>query len=79
MGDVIVIELVSVDGVMQDPDGAEGTERGGWAFRHGPGPVAGDKFRLGGLMETGALLLGAGRGSTSRGSGLPGPTSSPPG
>jgi dihydrofolate reductase len=55
---VIVIEFVSVDGVMEDPDGSGGSERGGWAFRYGPESVAGDKFRLGELMETGALLLG---------------------
>jgi dihydrofolate reductase len=55
---VIVIEFVSVDGVMQDPDGAEGTPQGGWAFRFGPGPVAGDKFRLGPLLDTCTLLLG---------------------
>jgi dihydrofolate reductase len=55
---VIVIQFVSVDGVMQDPDGAEGTKRGGWAFRYGPEPVAGDKFRLGSILETGAMLLG---------------------
>jgi dihydrofolate reductase len=55
---VTVIEFVSVDGVIEDPDGSAGTERGGWAFRYGPESVAGDKFRLGELMETGALLLG---------------------
>jgi len=55
---VIVIEFMSVDGVVQDPDGAEGTEQGGWAFRYGPAPVAGDKFKLGKLLDTGALLLG---------------------
>jgi dihydrofolate reductase len=55
---VIVIEFVSLDGVMQDPDGAEGTKHGGWAFRYGPMPVAGDKFGLGSILETGAMLLG---------------------
>jgi dihydrofolate reductase len=55
---VIVIEFVSVDGVMSDPDGAEGTDHGGWAFRYGPGPIAGDKFRLGPVLDTGTLLLG---------------------
>lgn len=58
MGRVIVIEFVSVDGVMQDPDGRGGFERGGWAFRYGPEAVAGDKFELGELFDTGALLLG---------------------
>ncbi|MEV6240926.1 dihydrofolate reductase family protein [Lentzea sp. NPDC051838] len=31
---------------------------GGWAFRHGPEAVAGDKFGLGPLLDTGVLLLG---------------------
>ena len=32
--------------------------RGGWAFRYGPEAVAGDKFKLGELLDTGTLLLG---------------------
>jgi dihydrofolate reductase len=55
---VIVIEFVSLDGVTQDPDGSEGTLQGGWAFRYGPEAVAGDKFRLGEVLDTGTLLLG---------------------
>jgi dihydrofolate reductase len=58
VGRVIVIEFVSIDGVMQDPDGREGFDRGGWAFRYGPEAVAGDPFKLGELLDTGALLLG---------------------
>ncbi len=58
MGRIIVIEFVSLDGVIHDPDGAEGSAHGGWAFRHGPQAVAGDKFHLGELLDTGALLLG---------------------
>jgi dihydrofolate reductase len=58
MGRVIVIEFVSIDGVMQDPDGRGGFDRGGWAFRYGPEAVAGDKFKLGELFDTGALLIG---------------------
>lgn len=58
MSRVIVIEFVSLDGVVQDPDGAEGTESGGWAFRSGPESVAGDKFELGEVLDRGALLLG---------------------
>jgi dihydrofolate reductase len=41
-----------------DPDGSEGTPGGGWAFRHGPGTVAGDKFRLGNVLDEGVMLLG---------------------
>jgi hypothetical protein len=58
MHQVIVVEFVSLDGVMQDPDGAEHTAGGGWAFRYGPAAVAGDKFRLGEVLDTGVLLLG---------------------
>jgi dihydrofolate reductase len=58
MGRVIVIQFVSLDGVMQDPDGSEGTAQGGWAFRYGAEAVAGDKFRLGEVLDTGAMLLG---------------------
>ncbi len=58
MGQVIVIEFVSIDGVMEDPDGTGGFDRGGWAFRYGPEAVAGDKFKLGELFDTGALLFG---------------------
>ena len=58
MSRVIVIEFLSLDGVMEDPDGRGGSARGGWAFRYGPAAVAGDKFKLGELLDTGALLLG---------------------
>jgi dihydrofolate reductase len=55
---VIVIEYVTLDGVVEDPDGSGGTPTGGWMFRHGPESVAGDKFRLGPLLDDGVLLLG---------------------
>ena len=58
MSRVIVIEFVSLDGITQDPDGSEGSEQGGWAFRYGPEAVAGDKFNLGEVLDTGTLLLG---------------------
>ena len=58
MSRVIVMEFVSLDGVMQDPDGREGSRQGGWAFRYGPEAVAGDKFKLGEILDTGTLLLG---------------------
>jgi dihydrofolate reductase len=58
MNRVILIEFTTLDGVVEDPDGSGGTPNGGWAFRHGPGAVAGDKFRLGSRLDTGALLLG---------------------
>jgi dihydrofolate reductase len=58
MSRVIVVTFVSLDGVMGDPDGREGSAQGGWAFRYGQEAVAGDKFRLGEVLDTGALLLG---------------------
>ena len=58
MSRVIVIEFTSLDGVMHDPDGSDGSPQGGWAFRHGPATVAGDKFRLGATLDEGVMLLG---------------------
>jgi dihydrofolate reductase len=55
---IIVIEFITLDGVIEDPDGSAGTPSGGWAFRYGPEAVAGDKFRLGPRLDTGALLFG---------------------
>jgi dihydrofolate reductase len=55
---VIVIQFITVDGIVSDPDGSDGTPAGGWAFRHGPEAVAGDKFRLGSTLDEGVLLLG---------------------
>jgi dihydrofolate reductase len=58
MGDVIVIQFSTLDGVVSDPDGRWGTGHGGWAFRYGPGPVSDDKFRLGARMAQGVQLYG---------------------
>ena len=58
MSHVIVIEFVTLDGVIQDPDGSGGSSQAGWAFRYGPEPVAGDPFGLSEVLDTGALLLG---------------------
>ena len=54
MNRVIVIEFTTLDGIVDDPDGADGTPHGGWAFRYGPEAVAGDPFELGPLLSTGA-------------------------
>lgn len=58
MGDVIVIQFSTLDGVVSDPDGRWGTGHGGWAFRYGLGPVSDDKFRLGSRMTEGVQLYG---------------------
>ncbi len=57
---VIVIQFITLDGIVSDPDGSDGTPAGGWAFRYGPESVAGDKFRLGSVLDNGILLLGRG-------------------
>ena len=54
---VIVSELVSLDGVIQDPSGAGEYDRGGWAFQANRGPE-GDKFKFDELAAADALLLG---------------------
>jgi dihydrofolate reductase len=55
---VTVIEFITLDGIVTDPDGSDGTPGGGWAFRYGPETVAGDKFQLGDTLDNGVLLLG---------------------
>ncbi len=55
---VIVIEFITLDGIVSDPDGSDGTPGGGWAFRRGPEAVAGDKFRLGSVLDDGIMLMG---------------------
>ncbi len=53
----MVSEFVTLDGVMEDPGGAEKSKYGGWAFRFERGPD-GDKFKYDELMASDALLLG---------------------
>jgi len=59
MGDLVVTEFITLDGVMQDPGGAEkaGFPRGGWAFEFDRGPD-GDTFKLDELMAADVQLLG---------------------
>jgi dihydrofolate reductase len=54
---IVVTEFVSLDGVMEDPGGAEGTAGGGWAFKFERG-AEGDKYKLDELMAADAMLLG---------------------
>jgi dihydrofolate reductase len=57
MGKVVVSEFITLDGVVEDPGGAEEFDRGGWAFDFDRGPE-GDKFKLDEAMASEALLLG---------------------
>jgi dihydrofolate reductase len=54
---VIVSEFVSLDGVIEDPGGAGGFDRGGWSFWFDRGSE-GDKFKFDELAAADALLLG---------------------
>lgn len=58
MGRLIVVAFTTLDGIVEDPDGSDGTPFGGWAMRYGPEGVAGDKFGLGAILEHGTLLFG---------------------
>src|SRR5207253_7739730 len=57
MGKIVVTEFVSLDGVMEDPGGAEGFKHGGWTFEI-PRGDEGDRFKLDETMASDALLLG---------------------
>src|SRR5437870_6846092 len=57
MGKLVVTEFVSLDGVFEDPGGAEGYEHGGWTFEYDRGED-GDSFKLNEVMEAEAQLLG---------------------
>src|SRR5438270_6935317 len=57
MGKLVVTEFVSVDGVFEDPGGAETYEHGGWTFEYDRGDD-GNKFKLDELVESEVQLLG---------------------
>ncbi|MFD9561315.1 hypothetical protein [Streptomyces sp. NPDC059994] len=75
---VTVIEFITLDGIVSDPDGSAGTLLGGWAFRYGPEAVAGDTSSdSAALWTTGSCCSGARPGSSSRGCGPDATTRSP--
>jgi dihydrofolate reductase len=55
MGRIVVTEFVTLDGVVEDPGGSEGTERGGWAFDLSD---EGGQFKFDEAMASEAMLLG---------------------
>jgi dihydrofolate reductase len=57
MGRIVVSEFVSIDGVMEDPGGSEGTRHAAWTFRFDRG-TDGDSFKLDEVRDAEALLLG---------------------
>ena len=53
---IVVTEFLSLDGVMEDPGGAEGTELGGWTFKFDD--PEGMKYKLDEVIDHDAMLLG---------------------
>jgi dihydrofolate reductase len=57
MGKLVVTEFISLDGVIEDPGGAEQYRHGGWTFKFDQGDEGG-KLKFGELMAADAQLLG---------------------
>jgi dihydrofolate reductase len=57
MGKIVVTEFMSLDGVVEDPGGAEDYKHGGWSFEISRGDE-GDRFKLDEALASDALLLG---------------------
>jgi dihydrofolate reductase len=57
MGKLVVTEFVSIDGVFEDPGGAESYEHGGWTFEYDRGDD-GNQFKMDELLEADVQLLG---------------------
>jgi dihydrofolate reductase len=57
MGRIVVTEFASLDGVVEDPGGAEDYEYGGWSFAFDRGDE-GNQFKLDEALNADALLLG---------------------
>src|SRR5215208_5926883 len=57
MGRIVVTEFVSLDGVVEDPGGAEDFKYGGWSFEFDRG-AEGNDFKLDETRASAALLLG---------------------
>jgi dihydrofolate reductase len=57
MGRIVVTEFISLDGVIEDPGGAEDFKHGGWTFAFNTGDE-GEGFKLEETLGADALLLG---------------------
>ena len=57
MGRIVVTEFISVDGVIEDPGGAEDFKHSGWSFEIDRGDE-GNAFKLEETRNSAALLLG---------------------
>jgi len=57
MGRIVVTEFASLDGVIEDPGGAEDFKHGGWSFEIDRGDE-GNKFKVDETEASDALLLG---------------------
>jgi len=57
VGRIVVTEFVSLDGVMEDPGGAESFKYGGWTFEIDRG-TEGNQFKIDETNVSEALLLG---------------------
>src|SRR6185436_12239789 len=57
MGKIVVTEFMSLDGVVEDPGGAEDFKYGGWSFEFSRGDE-GDRYKVDETMEAEAQLLG---------------------
>ena len=57
MGRIVITEFVSIDGVMEDPGGAEDFKHSGWSFEIDRGDE-GNQFKLDETRNSAALLLG---------------------
>jgi dihydrofolate reductase len=53
---IVVTEFISLDGVVEDPGGSEGTKHGGWTFRFND--PEGMKYKLEETLSHDAMLLG---------------------
>jgi hypothetical protein len=74
MGNLVVSEFITLDGIIENPGGSEDTKDGGWSFRH-PAPD-GQQAKFDELRAADVQLLGR---VTYQGSPRPGqPWKNPP-